>query len=245
MKSEAIFPNHANVDLPFVIHAIGSAQKQIRRKRDEGNVNTQIIYGESGEGRLTVDGKTYDILPGTCFFLPRGVPHDYWPVGEKEWRTNWLCFEGSCLDKTLENLGLQCACVVELPDPTRMDALFKNIMSELHADHVFGQLRASSHVYRLLTELHLIKREQIEQQFRKTPKLDPVLEYIEAHVSDVITLEELAAQMNLTPKHLSRVVRSYSGKSVHQWIDQFVVLEIKNLLKYSDMSIRPEYLHLR
>ena len=44
--------------------------------------------------------------------------------------------------------------------------------------------------------------------------------------------------MNLTPKHLSRVVRNYSGKSVHQWIDEFVVLEIKNLLKYSDLSIQ-------
>lgn len=237
MKSEAIFPNHANVDLPFVIHAIGSAQKQIRRKRDEGNVNTQIIYGESGEGRLTVDGKTYDILPGTCFFLPRGVPHDYWPVGEKEWRTNWLCFEGSCLDKTLENLGLQCACVVELPDPTRMDALFKNIMSELHADHVFGQLRASSHVYRLLTELHLIKREQIEQQFRKTPKLDPVLEYIEAHVSDVITLEELAAQMNLTPQHFCRVFKDAVGERPFQYILKRRIQISKRYLVRPEMRI--------
>lgn len=52
------------------------------------------------------------------------------------------------------------------------------------------------------------------------------------------SVEFYADQMNLTPKHLSRVVRNYSGKSVHQWIDEFVVLEIKNLLKYSDMSIQ-------
>lgn len=52
------------------------------------------------------------------------------------------------------------------------------------------------------------------------------------------SVEFYANQMNLTPKHLSRVVRNYSGKSVHQWIDDFVVLEIKNLLKYSDLSIQ-------
>jgi AraC-like DNA-binding protein len=52
------------------------------------------------------------------------------------------------------------------------------------------------------------------------------------------SVEFYANQMNLTPKHLSRVVRTYSGKSVHQWIDDFVVLEIKNLLKYSDLSIQ-------
>ncbi|MBR5886015.1 MAG: AraC family transcriptional regulator [Alistipes sp.] len=52
------------------------------------------------------------------------------------------------------------------------------------------------------------------------------------------SVEFYANQMNLTPKHLSRVVRNHSGKSVHQWIDEFVVLEIKNLLKYSDLSIQ-------
>lgn len=52
------------------------------------------------------------------------------------------------------------------------------------------------------------------------------------------SVEFYAGKMNLTPKHLSRVVRNYSGKSVHQWIDEFVVLEIKNLLKYSDLSIQ-------
>ena len=44
--------------------------------------------------------------------------------------------------------------------------------------------------------------------------------------------------MNLTPKHLSRVIRNFTGKSVHQWIDNIVVLEIKNLLRYSDLSIQ-------
>lgn len=47
-----------------------------------------------------------------------------------------------------------------------------------------------------------------------------------------------ADRMHLTPKHLSRVIHNFTGKSVHQWIDDFVVLEIKNLLKFSDMSVQ-------
>ena len=73
MKSEAMFPNHNDIELPFVIHAIGTAQRQYRRKRDEGCCFAQVIYGETGEGRLSVEGKTYDIHPepvsfcrGTC-----------------------------------------------------------------------------------------------------------------------------------------------------------------------------------
>lgn len=52
------------------------------------------------------------------------------------------------------------------------------------------------------------------------------------------SVEFYAEKMNLTPKHLSRVIRNFTGKSVHQWIDSIVVLEIKNLLRYSDLSIQ-------
>lgn len=51
-------------------------------------------------------------------------------------------------------------------------------------------------------------------------------------------VEFYADKMNISSKHLSRVIRNFTGKSVHQWIDEFVALEIKNLLKYSNMSIQ-------
>ncbi len=51
-------------------------------------------------------------------------------------------------------------------------------------------------------------------------------------------VEFYAEKMNISSKHLSRVIRNFTGKSVHQWIDEFVALEIKHLLKYSNMSIQ-------
>lgn len=52
------------------------------------------------------------------------------------------------------------------------------------------------------------------------------------------SVEFYADKMNISPKHLTRVIRNFTGKSVHQWIDEFVALEIKNMLKYSDRSIQ-------
>ncbi len=47
-----------------------------------------------------------------------------------------------------------------------------------------------------------------------------------------------AEKLYLTPKYLSKLVKTVSGKSAHEWIDSFVILEAKNMLKYSDMSIK-------
>lgn len=52
------------------------------------------------------------------------------------------------------------------------------------------------------------------------------------------SLSFYADKLYLTPKYLSKLIKSVSGKSAHEWIDAFVILEAKNLLKYSDMSIK-------
>ena len=47
-----------------------------------------------------------------------------------------------------------------------------------------------------------------------------------------------ADKLCLTPKYLSKLVKQASGRSAPDWIDSFVILEAKNLLKYSDKAIK-------
>lgn len=47
-----------------------------------------------------------------------------------------------------------------------------------------------------------------------------------------------ADKLCLTPKYLSKLIRQVSGRSAPEWIDSFVILEAKNLLKYSDLTIK-------
>lgn len=47
-----------------------------------------------------------------------------------------------------------------------------------------------------------------------------------------------AGQLHLTPKYLTTIIRKTTGRTAIQWIDDYVVLEAKNLLKYSTMSIQ-------
>lgn len=47
-----------------------------------------------------------------------------------------------------------------------------------------------------------------------------------------------AERLSLTPKYLSRIIRDASGRSAPEWIDDYVILEAKNLLKYSGLPIK-------
>ena len=47
-----------------------------------------------------------------------------------------------------------------------------------------------------------------------------------------------ADHMGFTPKYLSKLIKEVSGRSAPEWIDSFVILEAKNMLKYSDCTIK-------
>ena len=47
-----------------------------------------------------------------------------------------------------------------------------------------------------------------------------------------------AERLGITPKYLSKLVREVTGRSAPEWVDAFLVLEAKNLLKYSNLAIK-------
>lgn len=46
-----------------------------------------------------------------------------------------------------------------------------------------------------------------------------------------------AHEMNLSPNYLSGNIRSYSGRSAAEWINEYTVTEAKAMLRFSDMSV--------
>lgn len=53
-----------------------------------------------------------------------------------------------------------------------------------------------------------------------------------------------AEKLYMTPKYLTTLVKNVSGKTATDWIDTFLVLEAKNLLKYSELTIKEIGYHL-
>lgn len=47
-----------------------------------------------------------------------------------------------------------------------------------------------------------------------------------------------ADRLCISPKYLSRLCKEISGKSAPEWIDTYIMLDAKNLLKYSTMPIK-------
>ena len=58
------------------------------------------------------------------------------------------------------------------------------------------------------------------------------------HFREERSVGSYARQLCITPKYLTTLIKRISGQSVSEWIDNYVILEAKTLLKYSTMSIQ-------
>lgn len=67
---------------------------------------------------------------------------------------------------------------------------------------------------------------------------DRFMKLVTEHHSQERGMQFYADKLCLTPKYLSKIVKEASGRSGPEWIDAFVILEAKNLLRYSDESIK-------
>lgn len=83
--------------------------------------------------------------------------------------------------------------------------------------------------------------EQYKKEERKPRKGELVEKFLTA-VQDNFKLEReikfYADKLSVTPKYLSKVIKHHNGLSAKQWIDDYVVLEAKALLKSTSKTIQ-------
>lgn len=75
-------------------------------------------------------------------------------------------------------------------------------------------------------------RERSEAYFKQFTQL------LSEHFREQRSVNFYAGKLCITPKYLTTIIKRLSGKSVSQWIDSYVILEAKTLLRHSHMSIQ-------
>ena len=84
----------------------------------------------------------------------------------------------------------------------------------------------------------VVRSEPAADEGEKTRDPSVVLaDHLRAHLSEDLTLHELAMLLGISVRHLSRVVRREKGVSLHRWIADYRLNEARRLLSETDLPI--------
>ena len=100
----------------------------------------------------------------------------------------------------------------------------------------------AAYLYKLGSILYR-HRPELQEEASKPLKREEILfkefiKLVSEHHRKERRVDFYAEQLYLSPKHFSTVIKKVSGKTAGHWIDEYVILEAKTLLKYSAMSIQ-------
>ncbi len=84
----------------------------------------------------------------------------------------------------------------------------------------------------------ILQRENMFPRNRNEEYFIRFIQLLSQHYKSERNVDFYASQLCITPKYLSLLIKNVSGKTAHCWIDEYVLLEAKNLLRYSIISVQ-------
>lgn len=85
-------------------------------------------------------------------------------------------------------------------------------------------------------QFHKISKEK--SQSRQDILIDNFLNLAKEHYKEQRGVKFYADKLCITPKYLSTLIKDRSGRSSNEWIDSYVILDAKALLKSTNMTIQ-------
>lgn len=90
-----------------------------------------------------------------------------------------------------------------------------------------------SHAIKYFESFNIGRRESTQNRIT-----DRFIRLVQQHYRRERFLDFYAEQLEITPKHLSRTVRSQTGMSAVEWINRHIILEAKVMLRSSNLNIQ-------
>lgn len=219
-----------------------------------------LIYCISGHIRLNVNLNEYDLKEGMAFFnLPGNLLRVNELVDAQEEGLHYVCIAMSKafvndLKIDMNKLFTEGMSLFEHPS-VDMDRKEKDIAGKYM--ELLGYLLSSdipykkeaicsvmSSVFYMLSGVWsrqtTLKNESSVPSVTSRSRMvfDQFIKLVSQHYTKHRNVGFYADKLCLTPKYLSKLIKDASGRSAPEWIDSYVILEAKNLLKYSNSAIK-------
>ena len=226
-------PSHRAELLPVYVVDLGSYQHQTKMSRPYGLSRYQFLYCLHGSGILEIENEFHRISVGDAFFFRSNIPHKYYPTGEN-WTVRWVCFDGSNIPNILEYINFGKSEVLHLSDPESYNHLLDSMTNLFWIDDSCMESKLSALMYKLLMMLgehkNIPNTNENLSENKYYEKLSPVIAMLRERYAQDLSLQDMAAAIDVTSNHLCRLFQQAYGISPSKYLMNLRITMAKQLL---------------
>lgn len=203
-------------------------------EREAGTMdNCLLLLTEAGSGTIETPYGTAVCHPQEIALIDCSQKHRYY--ANKEWTFRWFHLNGCCSQDLMQRIFAKQGIVIPLTDPQQA-LLFKKIEQESEKGTLDSEILRSSYIGSLLAEL-IAGNTQKPALKQRELLLQRLSEYFDAHYTEKIRIDALAAEMNISVSTLSHTFKEETGFSPYDYILHRRLEQAKMLLWTSDLTV--------
>ena len=189
-----------------------------------------------GEGRLTYAGTDYRLRPGQTMLVTMPHAHRYWLDRGGHWEYFWAVLHGREALRLAREIIDAAGPVLDL-GPAMVDRLARACLTLL-TDPKLTPGTASTAAYAAMTTLHdAVFAARTGADTPLPPALSRVVDHIETHLSEALTVGRLATIAGLSRAHFVRVFAATLGLPPSDFVQARRIERIERLLLATEMKI--------
>ena len=232
--------NEKEARFPYRVYGAGLNLDQKHLIRSKGFPALLWLQTHKGSGRVVLGDKEYSIGVDQGVWIMPDEPHEIYP-DEGDWIIDWVGLVGDQTKELLKNvLQITKSGVFEVTDGDLLHNIIDQIASIEQSDETMKEYAQTIKVYEFITTFArvqvLASHSSLSTRYER---IKPVLDYIDAHYHESITLKQLADLLDVTPQHLCTLFRKIMKTRIFEFINLVRIKRSKELLVSDpELSIR-------
>lgn len=210
------------------------------RQRPAGADQHILIYCLEGKGAATINKQQFSIQPGDFILIPAGTPHTYEADPSNPWTIYWVHFTGDLTTDMVEGfIKRNQAYKGSVYFQVSRNQLFEDIYSNLEMGYSQDGLCFSNTCFSYFLASFLFKDNYNKSARQNTGNIiDTSIEFMQAHIDQQLSLEELAQAAHLSASHYSFLFRKKTGFSPIEHFNHLKVQKACQYLLFTDLRIK-------
>ena len=219
---------------PLYVSSVGYDSNWKGRVLDRAN-NRFLLYYVT-EGRCYLNGETVEA--GSMFFVLPNIHHTISQDPKTPAKGWWITVKGSGLAAFSEygkfrgNLGVR---------PCHRMAEIEEYISEMVYSSHFGvapEAVLSANLFQVIAIQRYENSAYFQQTTVRNRYVYEAMRYIDDHCMERLTVEDIAAQVHVSPKYLTNIFSKYANCSMRDYLVEAKMKVAQSLLKGSDFRIQ-------
>jgi len=145
-------------------------------------------------------------------------------------------FAGAQSSELYEEIERTGGNLLQLPDPNTLHEGIGEMLSAMSTEHRLNFGESSALIYSML--MKLLERSGCPSESSSNPVVDRAIAYIQAHLSDKLSVESIAASAGYSTSYFSHMFAQETGMSPYQFLMKSRVEHSQQLLKTTRMSVQ-------